>query len=128
MESIMNVKEREMGEEYVSVNVEDVDIWFTHIHFAEIQELLKLSEEARNVDKNKALPVGEEDSDEESGVSVYSSLVGKRLKRKDGFEAEITVVEDDFIKCKILSGVKVGQETKIQLSFVLSNPNVYQIL
>ena len=128
LESIMAVKERDMGEEYVSVSVENVDIWFTHIHFAEIQELLKLSEEAKNVDRNKTSPVGEEDANEESGVSVYSSLVGKRLKRKDGFEAEITVVEDDYIKCKILSGVKSGQETKIQLSFVLSNPNVYQVL
>ena len=81
--------------------------------------------------KKNGSEISPDDSEVESGTSVYKSLIGKMVKRKDGFEAEVIDLEEKkdgtYLVCKILNGPKINQETKIQLSFILSNPNVYQI-
>ena len=67
------------------------------------------------------------------GLSVYSSYIGKHIKRKDGFEGDVVKLEDEYLIIKIIkipskgiyNGPKVGENTKIQLSFVIEHPNVY---
>jgi hypothetical protein len=66
--------------------------------------------------------------DEKSGMAVYSELIGKKLTRMDGFEAEVISVDSEYLTCTILKGAKAGQETKIQLSFFLSHRNVYKMV
>jgi protein-arginine kinase activator protein McsA len=128
---ILNAKVKDSELDYVEVPVEEDVLWFTQVHFAEIQELIKLADEAKNANKKNDSEISPDDSEVESGTSVYKSLIGKRVKRKDGFEAEVIDLEEKkdgtYLVCKILNGPKINQETKIQLSFILSNPNVYQI-
>jgi hypothetical protein len=45
----------------------------------------------------------------------------------DGFEAEVIAVDATYLTCNVLKGAKAGQETKIQISFFLSNRGVYTI-
>ena len=129
---ILNAKVKDSELDYVEVPVEEDVLWFTQVHFAEIQELIKLAGEAENASKKNDSEISPDDSEVESGTSVYKSLIGKKVKRKDGFAAEVIDLEEkkdgtDLV-CKILNGPKINQETKIQLSFILSNPNVYQIM
>lgn len=112
------------GEEYVAIEVDGQELWFTQTHIAEIRELLQLE---HDVSHAPSKTVGEESSESESGLSVYASYKGKRIKRKDGFLGEIVKVDAEYICVKILKGTKAGTETKIQLSFLSKNPGVYEI-
>ena len=95
--------------------------------------MLRLSEDVQS-GKKEDIPVEETGDDEDKGgLSVYSSYVGKRIKRKDGFLAEVVNVDDQYLTAKVITqsnrgGPKAGEETKIQLSFVISNAGVYEIL
>lgn len=119
--------------DYVTLDVDGQELWFTQIHIAEIQALLRLSEDVQS-GKKEDIPVEETGDDEDKGgLSVYSSYVGKRIKRKDGFLAEVVSVDDQYLTAKVITpsnrgGPKAGEETKIQLSFVISNAGVYEIL
>ena len=110
-------------------NIGDESLWFTHVHFAEIQELLKLSDEVRNQDKKDSDKLEQPISDEEeSGMVVYKELMGKKITRSDGFEAEVVSVDTKYLNCKVLKGAKAGQVIQIQLSFFLSHRNVYRVV
>lgn len=121
------------SDDYVTLDVDGQELWFTQIHIAEIQALLRLSEDVQS-GKKEDIPVEETgDDDDKGGLSVYSSYVGKRIKRKDGFLAEVVSVDDQYLTAKVITpsnrgGPKAGEETKIQLSFVISNAGVYEIL
>ncbi len=127
-DSIVHYKESDVtNDEQVIIPLEEHEIWFTQIHFAEVQELLKLSAQV----KNKQDDIQEEPlidiPEEKSGLSVYSGYIGKTISRKDGFKGEIKNVDDNYIYVLITEGEKAGQETKIQLSFVLKHGSVYEI-
>lgn len=125
-EWILSLTESEMVKnDYISFNFGDCELWFTQIHIAEIQFLIKLAADAQNKDLETPKVV----EDEQEGLSVYSSYVGKKLKRKkDGFLGEVTEVNDNYLTVKVLNGTKTGEETKIQLSFIIQNPDIYQII
>ena len=126
---VLKLKEQDLGEEYVSIPVGEEDLWFTHVHFAEIQELLKLSDQVENQGKKEPDRLEQPISnDEESGMLVYKALIGKKITRSDGFEAEVVSVDAKYLNCKVLKGVKAGQETQILLSFFLSHRDVYKVV
>lgn len=122
---ILALKDTDISEaEYVAIEVDDQEIWFTQTHIAEIRELLQLEIDVSNT---LPTPVQDNSSESKSGLSVYSSYIGKRIKRKDGFLGEIEKVDDGFIYVKVLSGNKPGKVTKIQLSFLTKNPGKYEV-
>ena len=65
---------------------------------------------------------------EANALDIYRQYEGKAIKRKDGFAGTIKKVENDMLFVDIIAGPKAGTETKIQLSFVLGNPQIYQII
>ena len=71
------------------------------------------------------------DENEESAMSVYSGYIGKTLRRKDGFVGIVTNVttteNDTYLTVHVTGGNDAGRETKIQLSFILKNRNVYTV-
>ncbi len=66
-----------------------------------------------------------------SGMSVYSGYIGKTIRRKDGFIATVTDVitngKDTYLEVHVTGGKDAGKDTKIQLSFILKNRNVYTV-
>ena len=127
---LISKKESEIQNgEYVAVAIDDDDeLWFTQTHFAEIQELLKLTDEVKN-DKSKAGSQAQptDDEVEQSGLSVYAGYIGKKLSRKDGFVGVVKNVDDHYLYVHVLQGKKAGEDTKIELKFVLTNGGVYSI-
>ena len=124
--ALLELKENEITEDdYVSISVDDEEIWFTQVHIAEIQALLKLSSDALKGDA----AVVEKEEDDEGGLSVYSAYVGKQITRKDGFCGEIISVSDDYLEIKIIKSKdkQPGELTKVQLSFLTEHPGVYTI-
>lgn len=118
--------------DYVAISIDDDDeLWFTQTHFAEIRELMKLSEEAKNTKQADPTPVSADDESEKSGLSVYSGYIGKTIRRKDGFVGTVTNVttsgDKAFIEVHVIGGKDTGKDTKIQLSFILKNKGVYSI-
>ncbi len=118
--------------DYVAVPIDDDDeLWFTQTHFAEIRELLRLAEEVRNSKKEQPVQVSADDENEKSGMSVYSGYIGKTIRRKDGFIATVTDVitngKDTYLEVHVTGGKDAGKDTKIQLSFILKNRNVYTV-
>ncbi len=124
--SILALTESEMmKDDCVAFDFGDCELWFTQIHIAEIQSLIKLAADAQSRDIEAPKIV----EDEQEGLSVYSAYIGKKLKRKkDGFLGEIIEIKDNYLTVKILNDAKVGEETRIQLSFIIQNPDIYQIL
>lgn len=117
--------------EYVILDVNNQELWFTQIHIAEIKSLLQLSEEVKNanVESNSIEP---DDTEAKSGLSVYNSYVGKQIKRKDGFSGIISKVDEQFVYVQVKTpslrgGPQKDEITKIQLSFVIGNTNIYTI-
>ena len=130
-ERILKLTENEITkEDHVVLDIEDQQLWFTQIHLAEIQALLKLADDVHAGAAKKAGVVADAESNEKAGLSVYAGYIGKIIKRKTGFEAKIINVDSEWLYVKIIKSKdkKPGDETKIQLSFVLSRPDVYQIL
>ncbi len=132
-EDILDLSEAAItSEDYVTLELDGQELWFTQIHIAEVQALLRLAEEVRT-GKTEEVPVEETGDDEDKGgLSVYSSYIGKQVKRKDGFIGEVVGVDSEYLTVKIISpsrrgGPQAGEETKIQLSFVISNSGVYEI-
>ena len=117
--------------EHVAVALDnDDELWFTQTHFAEVQELLRLTDEVKNGGKNKKpAPKPIEEEKEKSGVSVYAANVGKVIRRKDGFEGVIKDFvqkgDDEYYLVDVRKGKDAGKETRIQLAFILSHKDVY---
>lgn len=129
-ESIMNLEEAEVSNgEQVAIDLGNKEIWFTQTHFAEIQSLLKLSDEVKNgVTDNKDMDEDSDLDDNETGLSVYSEYVGKQIRRTNGqFSGTIISMNDDYMVVKVEQGAKAGQETKLQTAFVINNKKIYEI-
>lgn len=119
----LSQNEVSLGDQVV-IPINGYELWFTQTHFAEIQELIRLSDEIKKEDTVKP---SSDDSNEQSGLSVYSKYVGKTIRRKDGFYGKIINVSDQYIEVEYIGKDNEIKTTKIQLSFYLSNPNVYTI-
>ena len=118
--------------DYVAVAVTDEDeLWFTQTHFAEIRELLRLTERVNSGNAEPAIQVSADDEGEKSGLSVYSAYIGKNIRRKDGFAATVEDVtsdgKDTYLNVHVTGGKDAGKDTRIQLSFILKNRSVYTI-
>ena len=129
---IIGFKESDvMNGEQVVVPLGDCEIWFTQTHFAEIQELLKLEDEIKMSDqKGEITAIAEskttpDNETENSGLSVYSSYVGKAISRKDGFKGIVTKVDSQYLYVDTTDALGRKKETKIQLEFYLSHKGIY---
>lgn len=107
------------------------ELWFTQTHFAEIRELMRLTEEVKGRNVVSPLRVSADDENEKSGLSVYSGYVGKTIRRKDGFAGMVEDVttdeKDTYLYVCITEGRDTGKNAKIQRSFILKNRNVYTV-
>lgn len=117
---------------FVAVPIdENYELWFTQTHFAEIRELLRLEEEVKSNKKEQPVQVNTDDESETSDMSVYSSYIGKTIRRKDGFVGSVTNVitsgKDSCLEVHVTGGKDAGKDTKIQLSFILKNRNIYTV-
>ena len=121
------------GGDYVAISIDDQnELWFTQTHFAEIRELLRLTEEVKTSKPAVPAKADPEDEKEKSGMSVYSGYVGKIIRRRDGFVGKVTAIDtsgqDAYLCVHVIGGRDAGKDTKIQLSFILKNRSVYTIL
>lgn len=119
-------------EDYVAVTIDgDDELWFTQTHFAEIRELMRLAEEVRSGNTKPPAQVDGCDEFEKPGLSVYSSYIGKTIRRRDGFVGTVEDVttsgKDSCLIVRVTEGKDAGKDTKIQLSFLLKNRGVYTI-
>lgn len=125
-EDILNISEAAISaEEHVAFDVDGHEIWFTPVHIAEIQTLLRL-QLVTTSKKPEPIAITEED-EEKNGISMYASLVGKRLKRKDGFVGKVQSVNGDYLKVYIENGPKAGSDMDIQISFLMTHPKIYDV-
>ena len=123
----MKDSEIESGD-YVAVAIDDDDeLWFTQSHFAEIQTLLKLTDEVKSKKAETPVQISPDDEAEKSGLSVYAGYIGKTIRRKDGFVGVVNNVDDQYLFVHVTQGKDAGKDTKIQLSFILKNKSVYSI-
>jgi hypothetical protein len=109
------------------MTVEDEQLWFTHIHFAEIRELLKLIKEIESR-KPTEEAMDATNEGEESAMSVYDALVGKIISRKDGFRGQIESIVGEFAVVKILPPIREvdkGKESvKVGIQYI-TDPKIY---
>ena len=127
----MKDSEIENGD-YVAISIDDDDeLWFTQTHFAEIRELMKLTEEVKSSKKAAPSTISTDDGSEKTGMSVYSGYIGKTIRRKDGFVGKVTNVTTDgdnaYVQVHVTGGKDAGKDTKIQLSFILKDKGVYSV-
>ncbi len=123
----MSMKESDIdNNEHVAVTIDqDDELWFTQTHFAEIRELMKLKEEVKNPVPRNPIQLSQDDEHEKSGLSVYTSYIGKTIRRKDGFAGIVKNVDDQYLYVHVIKGKDAGRDTKIQLAFVVKNGSVY---
>ena len=108
----------------IVVSVGEYELWFTQTHFAEVQELLRLMGSA-NTQKPTDEIVIDEESGEESGLSVYQGYLGKIFKKKSrrnkGYDyiGKVIKVDTEFIYLEISErlGKKTKEEMKLSLGF-----------
>lgn len=118
--------------DYVVIEIDGNDeLWFTQTHFAEIRELMRLTEEVKASSTRLPAQISVDDESEKLGMSVYSSYIGKTIRRKDGFVGMVEDVttngKDTYLVAHVTGGKDAGKDTKIQLSFMLKNRNVYTV-
>ena len=130
MASLMNdffTIEESPDDDCVAMTVEDEQLWFTHIHFAEIRELLKLIKEIESR-KPTEEAMDATNEGEESAMSVYDALVGKIISRKDGFRGQIESIVGEFAVVKILPPIREvdkGKESvKVGIQYII-DPKIY---
>ena len=132
---IISLKESEVTEEdHVSILLDNYEVWFTQIHFAEIQELLKLQDAVDSKKSEGKLTSPTDESDDVSGMSVYKKYKGKTFSRKqDGFSGIAEDVDDKNISIRVTNGGK-GMNSKkpgdlmiVSLEFIITHPGVYEI-
>jgi len=136
-DKILDYSESEVsGMDYVELRVGNFNIWFTQVHFAEIQSLMKLEIDVKDPKLITVPIVAEEedskDSDAENNqgaLNVYQVYKGKKIKRKKGkpLFGEIIEVTDKNLIVKVIDGEKAGGETQISLEFITQHPDVYEI-
>ena len=64
--------------DYVAVPIGDEnELWFTQTHFAEIRELMMLSEEMKSSRQVTSISADADDENAKSGLSVYAGYIGK---------------------------------------------------
>ena len=120
-------------EDYVVVEVDDQELWFTQTHLAEIQTLIQLANTVSAKKDKETVIIDVRDGDE-SGLAVYKAYVGKQLKRKDGFVGIVEAVDEKNIHIRIVtlskSNIrnKVGDVIQVQLEFLIKNPNIYEVV
>jgi hypothetical protein len=122
-----------INEDYVAILIDDeAELWFTQTHFAEIRELIKLSDEVKEAKKNQTIQPILEGEGDKSGMSVYSGYIGKTITRSDGFVGTVTNIitsnGSTYVEVNVTGGKNAGKETKIDLSFILKNRRVYTVL
>lgn len=141
---ILAVKEMDIQNgEQVIVPLEDWEIWFTQIHFAELQELLKLSSEVEDASSTKKaneapkattrtaseIPTikPEPEPDKTTEQKWGAEYVGRTIRRKsDGMEGVIQKIDSEYFYVDVVKGKRAGETIKITLKFVLEN-KVYTI-
>lgn len=123
---IVETKESDVTNgEQVVIPLTNKEIWFNQTHFAEIQELIKLSEEVKSKSKDKKPDVIFDNEDEKSGLSVFAGYKGKTIKRSDGFEGIVQEVDDEWMYVHVTKGPDAGEDKQFSLSFVLKSTNLY---
>lgn len=124
--AILTVKQSEVSVgEQVIIPVGSYEIWFAQTHFAEIQELLILSDQVKKSESASVVTATTEVVGEEEGLSVYSHWIGKHILRKfDNFSGVIINVDNQYIHVQKENSDTI---TRIQLSFVLQNKKMYVI-
>lgn len=131
-ERIKAVKENYiLGHEHITLQLEDKEIWFTQVHIGEIQALLTLKSEAKNVINLAQGKNTEKDS--KNGHNAYLAYEGKYLI-KEGFVGKVLKVVLDtneenngYLKVKVLKGRKIDSVIDLQLYFLRTHPDVYQV-
>ena len=116
--------------DHVAISIdEDDELWFTQTHFAEIRELFRLAEEVKVPKNEQPQQSNKNDEETQSGLSVYSGYIGKKIRRRrDGFGGIIENVDDKYLLVRVTEGKDAGKSTKIDLSIFLKNKNdVYTI-
>jgi len=118
--------------DYVAVPIGDEnELWFTQTHFAEIRELMMLSEEMKSSRQVTSISADADDENAKSGLSVYAGYIGKTIRRRDGFEGTVTDVTTNgdysYVEVHVTGGKDAGKNMKIQLSFILKNKGLYSI-
>lgn len=144
--AILSIHETLMAEDdHISIPIEKYDIWFSQVHLAEIQTLIRFKNEVRNEDKPKSAATSsvsisteterskeKKTEERKTSLSVYNQYVGKTICRNDGFTGEVIRVDDVYLYVKVTNkgkrgNIDVGKETKLQLKFVLAHPKEYVI-
>ena len=132
-ERILEITENEvLTSNQVVVNIEGNSIWFTQVHFAEIQSLIKLANdvEDNNIPTVKNTDLEEHgDSNEKAGLGVFEGYIGKRIRRKrDGWIGEIVGIDTEkgHAQIKSLSGNNVGEIKDFVLSAIASG--LYELI
>ena len=97
---------------YVKIDVPDEkELWFTQTHFAEVKELLRLSDQVEKMPEKKT-----------SDRVDYSGYINKVLRRNDGFIGVVKGIrkgtDDYYFIVSVLCGTNAGRETEIKASFV----------
>ena len=90
-----------------------------------------MTEEVKVTKQEPPVQTNPDDEGEKSGLSVYSGYIGKMIRRKDGFVGKVTDVstngKDTYVHVHVTGGKDAGKDTRIQLSFILKNRNVYTV-
>jgi hypothetical protein len=112
----------------VIIAIGDDELWFTQTHFAEIQELLKLTDDIKKgsstqgVKDAKPAVANTSGSDDEnkSGLSVYQEYIGKRVRHKGAkITGKVVVCDGQYISILAETGEKAGNTIKYDLSMCI---------
>ncbi len=80
-EAILSVREQNIADaEPVVITLEDHEIWFSQVHFAEIISLLKLQKEVSDIKKNPSILHNDTASQLERTTEMVSTVKSKPLK------------------------------------------------
>lgn len=117
--------------EQVKIHIEDVELWFTQTHAAEIHELLVLLKTVRDCDKTvtgHSEPVDDQEAVDlyESCIkSKYEALIGKtvKYKTKDGYKQVVETVivkaaNSKLITLEFLTGSRIGKVIDVSIPHV----------
>jgi hypothetical protein len=117
----------------VIVTIGEDELWFTQTHFAEIQELLKLTDDVKNGASPKGVKdanrtkASTSDSDDESksGLSVYQEYIGKRVRHKGAkITGKVVACDGQYISILAETGEKAGNTIKYDLSMCIKGKHL----
>lgn len=122
---ISAVEEEITNGKHVEINIGEDELWFTQTHFAEIHELLKLTEEIKKNGsaqtaksaKSSISPVEDTADQSKSGLDVYQAYIGKRVRhRVSKFNGKVIACDGLYISVLAEDGEKRGSTIKYNLS------------